>query len=173
MKKMNIRNIAMLGVLIALDVVATRFLGFSTLTIRFSFGSIFIIMAGIWFGSLEGALVGGVADVIGCLIAGTGFYPPLMISPIVLGILAGLGRKWFLKKPNLGRMALIVMVSYMITTLFIATWALMLMTKTPYPALFVSRIPQYLVNGTVNTAISFALYKSAATKVAMGNLQVS
>lgn len=171
MKKLNIRNIAMLGVLIALDVVATRFLGFSTMTIRFSFGSIFIILAGLWFGPVEGALVGGIADIIGCLIAGRGFYPPLMVSPIVLGILIGLGRKYFLKKASVTRMAVIVMCSYMVTTLFIATWALTLMTGTPYSVLFISRIPQYFVNGILNTVLSYALYRSAITKVATENLQ--
>ena len=72
MKKLNIRNVSMMGVLIALDIVATRFLGFSALTIRISFGSVFIILAGLWFGPVEGALVGGIADTLGCLIAGTG-----------------------------------------------------------------------------------------------------
>ena len=46
MKKLNIRNVSMMGVLIALDIVATRFLGFSALTIRISFGSVFIIQIG-------------------------------------------------------------------------------------------------------------------------------
>ena len=50
MKKLNIRNVSMMGVLIALDIVATRFLGFSALTIRISFGSVLIILAGLWFG---------------------------------------------------------------------------------------------------------------------------
>ena len=173
MKKLNIRNISMMGVLIALDIVATRFLGFSALTIRISFGSVFIILAGLWFGPVEGALVGGIADTLGCLIAGTGFYPPLMISPIVLGILIGLGRPWFLKKVGIARLGILIGGSYMMTTLFIASWALSMLYGSPYLALVASRIPQYLVNATVCTLISYVIYKSAVTRVATGSFQAS
>ena len=159
MKKLNIRNVSMMGVLIALDIVATRFLGFSALTIRISFGSVFIILAGLWFGPVEGALVGGIADTLGCLIAGTGFYPPLMISPIVLGILIGLGRPWFLKKVGIARLGILIGGSYMMTTLFIASWALSMLYGSPYLALVASRIPQYLVNATVCTLILCDLQK--------------
>ena len=167
MKKLNIRNVSMMGVLIALDIVATRFLGFSALTIRISFGSVFIILAGLWFGPVEGALVGGIADTLGCLIAGTGFYPPLMISPI------GLGRPWFLKKVGIARLGILIGGSYMMTTLFIASWALSMLYGSPYLALVASRIPQYLVNATVCTLISYVIYKSAVTRVATGSFQAS
>ena len=152
MKKLNIRNVSMMGVLIALDIVATRFLGFSALTIRISFGSVFIILAGLWFGPVEGALVGGIADTLGCLIAGT-------------------GRPWFLKKVGIARLGILIGGSYMMTTLFIASWALSMLYGSPYLALVASRIPQYLVNATVCTLISYVIYKSAVTRVATGSFQ--
>ena len=146
MKKLNIRNVSMMGVLIALDIVATRFLGFSALTIRISFGSVFIILAGLWFGPVEGALVGGIADTLGCLIAGT-------------------------KKVGIARLGFLIGGSYMMTTLFIASWALSMLYGSPYLALVASRIPQYLVNATVCTLISYVIYKSAVTRVATGSFQ--
>lgn len=171
MKRLNIRNIAMMGVLIALDVVATRFLGFSTLTIRISFGSVFIILAGLWFGPLEGALVGGIGDMIGCLIAGTGFYPPLMLSPILFGTLIGLLRPVAVKKPSIFKVGTVITFANIVTTLFLTTWGLSLLYGTSFQALFVSRIPQFIVNTAVCTALSYGIYRSAVTRVATGCVQ--
>lgn len=173
MKKLEIRNIASLGVLIALNVVATRFLGFRTLTVRVSFGRVFIILAGLWFGPLEGALVGGISDALGCVLAGTGFYPPLMISPILMGILIGSARPWLVKKMSLRKLLLVVAGANLITTMFVATWALSLLYGTPFTVLFISRIPQYLVNTAIYTGLSYAVYKSEVTRVATGCMQMA
>ena len=44
---------------------------------------------------------------------------------------------------------------------------------SPYLALVASRIPQYLVNATVCTVLSYVIYKSAVTRVATGSFQAS
>lgn len=52
----------------------------------------------------------------------------------------------------------------MITTLFIASWALSMLYGSPYLALVASRIPQYLVNATVCTVLSYVIYKKRGDK---------
>lgn len=157
------RKLATLGCLIALDVVATRFLGFSAATIRISFGSVFIILAAFWYGPVEGAMVGGMADVIGCLLAGSGFYPPLMLSPILSGILLGLFRTWVLRKKSCMRFVVATAVSNLVTVLFVSTYALSMLYGTSVTALFISRIPQYIVTTGVCAVIAFSLYYSVVT----------
>ena len=49
--------------------------------------------------------------------------------------------------------------------------ALSMLYGSPYLALVASRIPQYLVNATVCTLISYVIYKSAVTRVATGSFQ--
>lgn len=157
------RKLATLGCLIALDVVATRFLGISAATIRISFGSIFIILAAFWYGPVEGAMVGGLADVIGCLIAGSGFYPPLMLSPILSGILLGCFRTWVLRRKSCVRFIAATAGSNLITVLFVSTYALSLLYGTSFTALFISRIPQYIVTTIVCAVLAYTLYYSVVT----------
>ncbi len=65
MKKKNVMNtktIAMMGVLIALQIAASRLLAINlSPSLRLSISDSFILLAGIWFGPIGGALVGGLA----------------------------------------------------------------------------------------------------------------
>ena len=86
------------------------------------------------------------------------------IQPMSSGFFTSIGK---------ARLGILIGGSYMITTLFIASWALSMLYGSPYLALVASRIPQYLVNATVCTVLSYVIYKSAVTRVATGSFQAS
>ena len=75
-------------------------------TTRFSLEAVPIFIAGMLFGPIPGALVGFVADFVGCLFSGYGYNPMFCISPILYGLCAGLFRPMLVKKVNIGRIAL-------------------------------------------------------------------
>ena len=53
-------------------------------------------------------------------------------------------------------------VSNLVTVLFVSTYALSMLYETSFTALFISRIPQYIVTG-VCAVIAFSLYYSVVT----------
>ena len=65
-----------------------------------TFSNAFIMLAGIWLGPIAGALVGGISDLLGCLISGYAPSIPYMIAPITTGVLAGICAPLFRKNKN-------------------------------------------------------------------------
>lgn len=54
-------------------------------------------------------------------------------------------------------------VSNLVTVLFVSTYALSMLYETSFTALFISRIPQYIVTTGVCAVIPFSLYYSVVT----------
>ncbi len=54
-------------------------------------------------------------------------------------------------------------VSNLVTVLFVSTYALSMLYGTSFTALFISRIPQYIVTTGVCAVIAFSLYCSVVT----------
>ena len=59
---------------------------------RFSIEAVPIALAGYFFGPIAGLMVGAVSDTVGCLFSGYGWDPVLTVSPMLLGLFAGLLR---------------------------------------------------------------------------------
>ena len=61
--------------------------------IRISFENLPVLLAGITLGPLAGALVGGVADLLGCLLYGYAINPVVLLGAVSVGFVSGLDRK--------------------------------------------------------------------------------
>ena len=81
------------ALLCALSVVFARFTTVMPSAIsRFSIEAVPIALAGYFFGPIAGLMVGAVSDTVGCLFSGYGWDPVLTVSPMLLGLFAGLLR---------------------------------------------------------------------------------
>ena len=56
-----------------------------------------VILAGMLFGPLPGAMVGFASDFVGCLFSPFGYNPLLSLPPILYGLFGGIFRPWLLK----------------------------------------------------------------------------
>ena len=91
-------NLVMMAALAAMQIILARFLGIQVSdTLRLSFESIPVVLAGLWLGPVCGGIVGFVADTIGTLISGLTWFPPLALNPIMEGVVAGLLAKYFIR----------------------------------------------------------------------------
>lgn len=91
-------NLVMMAALAAMQIILSRFLGIQVSdTLRLSFESIPVVLAGLWLGPVCGGIVGFVADTIGTLISGLSWFPPLALNPIMEGVVAGLLAKYFIR----------------------------------------------------------------------------
>ena len=90
----------------ALSVVLARLIGLMPeASMRFSIEAVPIFLGGLCFGPLYGAMIGFVADFVGCLFSGFGYNPIFCLPPILYGLCAGLFRPLFLRKMSLWKIA--------------------------------------------------------------------
>lgn len=95
------KTVVYCAVFAALGVILSRFLGFHVgETMRISIEAVPMVLAGIFFGPVPGALVGFVADFIGCMVSPFGYNPMLCLPPILYGLFGGLFRPVLAKKTD-------------------------------------------------------------------------
>ena len=99
MRKYTTRMLVTLALLSAIGVVLARFIvPMPNPYMRFSIEAVPFIVAGFLYGPVPGALVGFVADFVGCLFSGYGYNPVFSVPPVLIGICAGLLRRLLYKK---------------------------------------------------------------------------
>lgn len=86
------KDIAVIGLMIAMIVVLTRFLAIETQFVRVSFTFVPTILLAIMYGPWVGAISGGFADLIGFFLFSRGFpfHPGFTISATIAPIIYGL-----------------------------------------------------------------------------------
>ena len=143
MKKQDLITLCRVAVLIALEIVLTRFLSINTPTLRIGLGFIPIALIGIMYGPYWAGTAAGIADVMGALFFSTGgaFYPPLTITAILTGISFGL----FLHRKNakfFPNIILCTLINTVVLSLGLNTYWLSILSGTPYFYLMVTRLIQ-------------------------------
>ena len=160
MKKNTTRTVVLTAMLVALQVVFSKFLMIQvTPSIRFSIDSVPIQLAGLWLGPVAGAAVGFVADMAGTILFPTAgaWYPPLTLGFVMIGLVAGLFRGFVLKKPSLWRAALAVALAEAVGSLFFKTQALAWLRGIPFSVQFAARLLPVIINTVLDALIVFAL----------------
>lgn len=158
------RGLVTMALFIAVSIVLSRFcVIWITNSIRISFGNIPIFLAGILFGPVAGGVVGGLSDIIGSgLLSGLGWYPPLTISPVLIGVLSGFLRVLILKKLTYPRTLAVVLLPNIAASMLCTTYLLHTLYGTPFPALLAVRVPLY---GAIAIAESFIIYHLCKSKL--------
>ena len=76
MSKFNTKKLITLSVLVAMDVVLTRFLSINAWNTRIGFGFVPMVIAAMMYGPLSAGIVAALADFIGAILFPTGPYFP-------------------------------------------------------------------------------------------------
>lgn len=96
----NTYALTVCALLTALSVVLARVLTLIPAeTTRISLEAVPIVLSGLLFGSIPGAVVGFAADLIGCLFSPFGYNPIFCVPPILYGLLAGAVRRYVTDRP--------------------------------------------------------------------------
>lgn len=91
MKKFSTKTIVSLSVLVALQVILTRFCSFSAWNIRIGFGFVALVVAAVLHGPVAAMLVGGLGDLIGAIAFPTGsYFPGFTLTQMLMGLSFGL-----------------------------------------------------------------------------------
>lgn len=94
----SVHSLVMMAVLVAMEIILARYLSVQTVTLRISFETIPLALAGMWLGPLSGVIVALVGDILGTVLSGFGVYfPPLSLGPMAFAFISGLGTKYIFK----------------------------------------------------------------------------
>ena len=121
------------------------------------------IFAGIAFGPLGGALVGTVADLIGCVLVGYAINPVVTAGAFAIGFFSGLCYHLFKGVFGLGNalsVSLSVAVSHIIGSVVIKTFGLAVFYDMPFFILMLWRLLNYLIVGSLEAMLLYFLLRN-------------
>lgn len=166
MKKVNPRTIAQLAILVALEVVLSRFLSINLWSNKIGFAFVPIAVTAMLYGPVTTGVTAAVADLIGALLFPSGaFFPGFTLTAFLNGMVFSLV---FHNKQTAPRILLAVVIRELGFSLFLNTLWLSIMYSSPYwPLLTTARLWQCLimvpVQFTVILVISKALPRAIKT----------
>lgn len=167
MNKWNTKTIVLMGLLAAINIVLARFLSFQPVEqVRLSLDKLPIIFTAVLFGPIEAALVGLVADIVGCtLFSSASWYAPMALTPVIIGIWSGLFQKK-LREKKVWLIFLIVFSGNILGQMLYNTYWISKLFGNPFWALFPVKVLQYTVMSAAEASVLYLLLRSGAEKIA-------
>ena len=169
-----LRVIVYSALLSAISIVCGKYLAFNVGEfIRFSFENLPIIFAGMAFGPIVGALVGAVADLVGCLLVGYAINPIVTAGAVAIGLISGL---YFFLPESKGklyhffRIALTVAVAHFVGSVIIKSFGLSVFYDMPLIILILWRLLNYLIVGVLEGFILYHLMKNKLLTSEIGKI---
>lgn len=161
--KFSTKTLISLALLTAISIILARFcVIWITPSIRISFGNIPILLAGIMFGPIGGALVGLVSDVLGsAFLSGLGWYPPITISAMLMGLIPGLLKPLVLKEFSIFRIFTVDFAANVVASMCWTTFWLDQLYGSGFLALLSVRVPLYIGISVLETVILFAVCRTS------------
>ena len=143
----NLKNktvmVATLALLIALQVVLSRFLSINLQFLKIGFSFIPVMFAGYLYGASGGVVVALVSDLIGAILFPSGaFFPGFTVTAALSGWIYGLS---FGGRCSTAKIVAGITAEQVICSLLLNTWWLSILYKSPFLALFTTRVWQVLV----------------------------
>lgn len=142
------------ALLIAVEVVLSRFCSFSTQIGKVGFAFVPLAVCGMLFGPWWGFLAGALSDFIGATLFPIGpYFPGFTLSAALSGLMFGL----CLHKRFSGwkRIALAVVVNNFVISLFLTTFWISLLYGSPYLGI----LPTRLLQSCVMTVLEFVVIR--------------
>lgn len=132
------RNLAVIAMLAAANVVVSSMLAVHTETIKLSFSFVTVAFAAYFFGPVAAAFVGGVGDVVSAVAFPVGpYFPGFTLTAVLTGICFGF---FLYKETGIFKISVSVLINELIGSLLINSFWISFLYKAPFKALVVSRL---------------------------------
>ncbi len=164
----NVKILVLAALLCAVSGVM-KFIAPSGDTWRISLENFPIIFSGVTMGPIIGAVVGIVADLLGCLFRGYAINPLITLASMSIGLISGITFK-ILKRYRLFAITVSVFLAHIAGNVIIKTFVLHSMFGTPIAVLFAERIVTYLITAAVECVIIIILLNNKAIKKGLGRV---
>ena len=146
-QKFTTRTLTTLAMLIAIEVILSRFLSINAWNIKIGFGFVPVLIAAILYGPLAGGLVGALSDFIGAVLFPIGtYFPGFTLTSFLMGLVFGL---FLYKKQGWLPGLAAVGINQFILGLFLNTFWISVLYGSPYVPLLATRVFQSILLSVV------------------------
>lgn len=146
----NARLVAEMGILIALDIIFTRFLSITTVNVRLGFAFIVLLLSGMRLGPVYTAIVAALADLIGAHLFPVGpYFVGFTITAAISGFLYG----FFYEGFSIRRLVLFLLLEAVVVNLGLQTLWITMISGNPYTTVLMARIPTALAMIALKTVM--------------------
>lgn len=149
----SVPNLVIMAVLVAMEIILARYLSVQTVTLRISFETVPLALAGMWLGPLSGVIVAFVSDILGTVFSGFGVYfPPLSLGPAVFALMCGVSTKYIFKSSLSAKGEGWKLIATTIIAGIINSFVIGIITIVWYQKLIVGTEGSFLALGTLSFA---------------------
>ena len=142
--------------------------------IRISFENLPLMIAGICFGPLVGAMTGAVADLVGCLLYGYTINPLITLGAAAVGFVSGAVSHYLIRKPPVLSVGLSVLFSHLVGSVVVKSFGLAAWYLTKYNMgileLMGWRLLVYTVTGIAEFTVICLLMRSRVFRAQLERL---
>ena len=156
MFKFNTKTIATLGVLLAMDIVLTRFLSFSAWNVRIGFGFVPVVLSAMLFGPVPAAVLAALGDFLGAILFPIGpYFPGFTVTAALTGLTFG-----FLlhRKNSVANSLTSVVIVQFVLGLLLNTYWIHVLYHSPFVPLLATRVMQSTLLSVVQFVTIRVLY---------------
>lgn len=154
----KLRVTVMMAFFAAISIVFGKFLALSVgETLRFSFENTPILLSGMLFGGIPGALTGLIADILGCILRGYAINPIITIGAVVIGFMGGL---FSYRKKKFVNILLSVLFAHVFGSIIIKTIGLSVILNYPFWITLFQRFLNYVIISLTEIVFFYTLFKS-------------
>ncbi|MBR2465244.1 MAG: folate family ECF transporter S component [Clostridia bacterium] len=165
----SLRRLCFAAILAAMSLVLGKFLQIPhpfQEFIRISFENLPVLLAGISMGPIVGALVGTVADLLGCVLYGYSINPIVTLGAASVGLVSGLLARYVVKKSLLAKVAVSVSLAHLVGSVLIKSAGLAAWYLAKYEFGYLEflgwRFLNYVIVGVAECLVLYLLLRNRA-----------
>ena len=166
--KNNVKKVAVIGMLLAIQVIVGRYASISLPTVKIGFTFLPLALTAILYGPVWGGIAGVLGDFLVAILGPYGYFPPMAVTAFLTGLIYGL----FLYRKSLttGRVIICVLVQSVLCSILLQTFWLTLLMDKAYLVLLPTRLIQNLITAPVQILCIRAVAPVVVTLVERGQL---
>ncbi len=158
MPKISTKNLTAMALLIALEIILSRFLSLSAWNTKIGFSFVPVVIAAILLGPVYAGIVGALADFVGALLFPIGaYFPGFTLTAFLTGMVYGL---FLYKRQSLPRILGAVAVNQFILSLLLNTLWISVLYGSPFGPLLVTRLVQSAILTVVQIVVIELIVKA-------------
>ena len=158
MPKITTRNLTTMALLIALEIILSRFLSLSAWNTKIGFSFVPVVIAAILLGPVYAGIVGALADFVGAILFPIGaYFPGFTLTAFLTGLVYGL---FLYKEQGFPRILGAVAVNQFILSLLLNTLWISILYGSPFGPLLVTRLVQSAILTVVQIVVIELIVKA-------------
>ena len=165
----SLRRLCFAAILAAMSLVLGKFLQIPhpfQEFIRISFENLPVLLAGISMGPVVGALVGTVADLLGCVLYGYSINPIVTLGAASVGLVSGFVARYAVKKSLLAKVTVSVSLAHLVGSVLIKSAGLAAWYLAKYEFGYLEflgwRFLNYVIVGVAECLVLYLLLRNRA-----------